>query len=143
MKAGREHRVPLIGRMIEILDIVDAVRTGTHVFPGQRRGSPLSTMALEMVLRRIKVENATVHGFRSSFRDWAAEETTFAREVAEAALAHVIGDATERAYRRGDALERRRALMEAWEEFCGSWSVDAAQATAARSRGRTMAGQQN
>lgn len=101
-------------------DIVDAVRTGIHIFPGQRRGAPLSIMALAMVLRRMKVEGVTVHGFRSSFRDWAAEETTFAREVAEAALAHVVGDATERAYRRGDALERRRALMEAWEEFCGS-----------------------
>jgi hypothetical protein len=88
---------------------------------GRRRGSsssqarrrPLSNMAMEMLLRRMKVD-VTVHGFRSSFRDWAAEETPFAREIAEAALAHVVGDATERAYRRGDALERRRELMQAW-----------------------------
>jgi integrase len=77
-------------------------------------------MAFEMLLRRMKIENATVHGFRSSFRDWAAEETHFLRELAEAALAHVVGDATERAYRRGDALERRRELMEAWAKWCRS-----------------------
>ena len=71
-----------------------------------------------MVLRRMQVKDATVHGFRSAFRDWAAEETSFPREVAEAALAHVVGDATERAYRRGDALEKRRQLMMAWEDFC-------------------------
>jgi integrase len=75
-------------------------------------------MAMEMVLRRMKVENVTVHGFRSSFRDWAGECTSFPREIAEAALAHVVGDAVERAYRRGDALERRRELMEAWGRFC-------------------------
>lgn len=75
---------------------------------------PLSTMALEMLLRRMKIENATVHGFRSSFRDWAGDATHFPRELAEAALAHVAGDATERAYRRGDALDRRRELMDAW-----------------------------
>lgn len=74
-------------------------------------------MAMEMVLRRMETP-VTVHGFRSSFRDWAGEETDFAREIAEAALAHVVGDATERAYRRGDALERRRKLMEAWGNFC-------------------------
>jgi integrase len=75
-------------------------------------------MALEMVLRRMKTENATVHGFRSSFRDWAGNETSFPREIAEQALAHVIGDKAEQAYRRGDALERRRALMEAWAFYC-------------------------
>lgn len=117
MKSGREHRVPLTDRMLAILAEVEPVRTGEHVFPGQKRGKPLSVMALEMTLRRMKVTNATVHGFRSAFRDWAAEETSFPREVAEAALAHVVGDATERAYRRGDALEKRRKLMEAWEAF--------------------------
>ncbi len=118
MKAGREHRVPLTDRMVAILDTMEAIRVGDFVFPGQKRGKPLSSMAMEMVLRRMKVENATVHGFRSAFRDWAAEETSFPREVAEAALAHVVGDATERAYRRGDALEKRRKLMEAWAAFC-------------------------
>ena len=76
-------------------------------------------MSMEMILRRMKVEDATMHGFRSSFRDWVGNETQFAREVAEAALAHVVGDAAERAYRRGDALEKRRALMQAWADHCG------------------------
>ena len=75
-------------------------------------------MAMEMVLRRMGVENATVHGFRSAFRDWAGNETHFPREVAEAALAHVIGDKAEQAYRRSDALEKRRALMDAWAQWC-------------------------
>ena len=73
---------------------------------------------MEMMLRRMKVEGVTVHGFRSAFRDWAGNETQFARELAEAALAHVIGDKAEQAYRRGDALDKRRALMEAWAGYC-------------------------
>src|SRR5262249_17050156 len=81
-------------------------------------GKPLSPMTLEMVLRRTKAGGATPHGFRSSFRDWAGNETQFPRELAETALAHVIGDLSEQAYRRSDALERRRALMEAWADFC-------------------------
>ena len=89
-----------------------------NVFPGQRPGKSLSTMALEMVMRRMKIENATVHGFRSSFRDWAGNRTNFPRELAEHALAHSVGDKTEQAYRRDDALERRRLLMEAWAAFC-------------------------
>jgi integrase len=117
MKAGREHRVPLSGRALAILDIMAAARIGDFVFPGQKKGKPLSGMAMEMMLRRMKIENATVHGFRSSFRDWAGNETNFPRELAEQALAHVIGDKAEQAYRRGDALERRRALMEEWANF--------------------------
>ena len=117
MKAGREHRVPLTNRMLKILDEMELIRSGPFIFPGQKRGRPLSGMAMEMLLRRMKIENATVHGFRSAFRDWAAEETSFPREVAEAALAHIVGDATERAYRRGDALEKRRMLMDAWADF--------------------------
>ena len=118
MKSGREHRVPLSTRAVSILKEMNAVRQGDGqpLFPG-RRGRPLSRMAMEMLLRRMEIEDATVHGFRSSFRDWAAEETPFAREIAEAALAHVVGDATERAYRRGDALERRRQLMQAWADY--------------------------
>ncbi len=121
MKAGREHRVPLSIHALSILEQMEPLRKGSDsvVFPGLR-GGPLSSMAFEMLLRRMKIENATVHGFRSSFRDWAAEETEYAREIAEAALAHVVGDATERAYRRGDALERRRGLMEAWAVWCNS-----------------------
>ena len=117
MKAGRQHRVPLTGRAIEILEIMGAARTGDFIFPGQKNGKPLSGMAMEMMLRRMKIENATVHGFRSSFRDWAGNETDFPRELAEQALAHVIGDKAEQAYRRADALERRRLLMEAWGNF--------------------------
>jgi integrase len=116
MKAGIEHRVPLTPRALEILASAEAIRTSDYVFPGQRRGRPLSGMAMEMMLRRMEVD-FTVHGFRSSFRDWAGERTAFPREVAEAALAHAVGDQTERAYRRGDALEKRRKLMEAWAEF--------------------------
>jgi len=117
MKAGREHRVPLAARALAILDMVAKVRTGEHVFPGQRPGKPLSVMALAMVLRRLKLKNVTVHGFRSAFRDWCGEATAFPRDVAEAALAHTVGDMTERAYRRGDALEKRRKLMTAWASF--------------------------
>ena len=83
-------------------------------------------MALEMVLRRMKVEDVTVHGFRSSFRDWAGECTSFPREIAEAALAHVVGDEVERAYRRGDALQKRRKLMEAWAGYLSAPKASAA-----------------
>ena len=117
MKAGCEHRVPLSSRALAILEELAQARTGEFVFAGQKAGKPLSGMAMEMVLRRMKVESATVHGFRSAFRDWCGEATSFPRELAEAALAHVAGDATERAYRRGDALEKRRGLMEAWANF--------------------------
>src|ERR1700730_18101267 len=118
MKAGREHRVPLSTRALAILEKLAEAKTSDFVFAGQRPGKPLSGMAMEMVLRRMKVEAVTVHGFRSSFRDWAGEETHFPREIAEAALAHVIGDKAERAYRRGDALEKRRGLMDAGAIFC-------------------------
>jgi integrase len=118
MKGGREHRVPLARAALTILNNLGECKTGDFIFPGQRLGQPLSNMALEMVLRRMKV-NPTVHGFRSAFRDWCGDHTHFPREIAEAALAHVVGDATERAYRRGDALEKRHGLMEAWATFCG------------------------
>ncbi|HEV7910182.1 MAG TPA: tyrosine-type recombinase/integrase [Methylocella sp.] len=118
MKGGREHRVPLSTKVLAILERLCVVRSGPFVFPGQRHGNLLSPRALEMVLHRMKIEGVTVHGFRSAFRDWCGETTSFPRELAEAALAHVSGDATERAYRRGDALEKRRKLMEAWAGFC-------------------------
>jgi integrase len=120
MKGNREHRLPLCGRSLAILWPLADAKTGELIFPGRRAGKPLSHMSLEMVLRRLKVEGATVHGFRSAFRDWAGDCTSFPREVAEAALAHVAGDATERAYRRGDALEKRRKLMEAWAQYLES-----------------------
>jgi len=117
MKAGREHRVPLTHRALAILKTVEKVRASAFIFPGQRPGKPLSVMALAMVLRRLQCEDVTVHGFRSAFRDWAGNETAFPRELAEAALAHTVGDMTERAYRRGDALEKRRLLMAGWAGF--------------------------
>lgn len=115
MKAGLEHRVPLCARAIDLLKALR--QTGHLIFPGAVRGKPLSGTALTKTLRQLGC-NTTVHGFRSSFRDWAGERTHFPREVAEAALAHVVGDETERAYRRGDALDKRRALMDAWATFC-------------------------
>lgn len=114
MKGKREHRVPLSDRAISILAGLEAIRTtASYVFPGQRRGQPLSDMAMTMCLRGLR-PGFTVHGFRSTFRDWAGDCTTIQREIIEAALAHVIGDKAEQAYRRGDALERRRELMDAW-----------------------------
>ena len=118
MKAGREHRVPLSKRAVSILKAMDKARDGDFVFPGQKSGAPLSVMALEMVLRRMKIEDATVHGFRSAFRDWSAECTSFTNEVCEAALAHVIKNKAEAAYRRGDLFDKRRKLMEAWAAYC-------------------------
>ncbi len=136
MKAGREHRVPLPERAVEILTGLAETKIGDHVFPGAKRGSPLSVMALTMVMRRTGMGNFTVHGFRSAFRDWAGERTNFPREIAEAALAHVVGDATERAYRRGDALEKRRALMAAWAAFCELNTGDIVVPLARPKRGR-------
>ena len=117
MKTGREHRVPLSDRVIRILrEAGSSVRNkDALVFPGLT-GRPMSDMTLSAVLRRMNVD-ATAHGFRSSFRDWAGDQTKFQREVIEAALAHVIGDKAEQAYRRGDALEKRRAIMIAWSRY--------------------------
>jgi integrase len=117
MKGGREHRIPLSEPAMEIIQRMHAIRSSEYVFPGSRPNKPLSIMALDMVMRRAEAD-ATVHGFRSAFRDWAGERTSFPREVAEAALAHLVGDETERAYRRGDALEKRRGLMDAWASHC-------------------------
>lgn len=116
MKAGREHRVPLGDRVLEILKPLHEARTSDLIFPGSTKTGRLSDMTLSAVLRRMNVD-ATVHGFRSAFRDWCGERTTFPREVAEAALAHRVGNEVELAYRRGDALEKRRKLMVAWERF--------------------------
>jgi len=115
MKAGKEHRIPLSKPVVKL--IMALPRTSTFVFPGAMADKPLSNMALAMLLRRIKVTKVTVHGFRSSFRDWAADVAQAPREVAESALAHLIGNDVERAYRRGDALEQRRQLMSRWTDF--------------------------
>jgi integrase len=116
MKIEREHRVAITARARETVTTMATLRAGDFVFPGQRHNRPLSTMALEILLRRLKGD-ATVHGFRSSFRDWVAEKTEVPREVAEAALAHVLENKVEAAYRRSDFFEKRRQLMSAWAEF--------------------------
>ena len=121
MKAGKEHRVPLTGRALEILEGAARLRetndAKAFVFPGGRRGRPLSNMAFKQLLVRMGETGFVPHGFRSSFRDWCGECTPFPREVAEAALAHIIGNSVEQAYRRGDALEKRRELMDTWGQF--------------------------
>jgi integrase len=120
MKGGREHRVPLSPRCIAILQEMEAMRQGDLVFPGQAGDAPLSGEAFAVVMRGLGRGGVTVHGFRSSFRDWCGEQTNFPREIAEAALAHAIESKVEAAYRRGDALAKRRRLMEAWEKFATS-----------------------
>jgi integrase len=119
MKAAKEHVVPLSDTAIAILNRVAELRNegSDLVFPGAARGKPLSDMTLLKVLRDMKI-NATVHGFRSAFRDWCAEETSVAGEIAEAALAHAIPNKVEAAYRRTDFLEKRRKLMDAWAAYC-------------------------
>lgn len=117
MKANRPHRVPLVPAMLSILKGqigLDKIL----VFPGAKEGMPLSDMAMLVLLRRMDRNDITVHGFRSTFRDWAAEKTDYQREVAEMALAHMVGDATENAYRRSDLFEKRRQLMLEWSLFC-------------------------
>ncbi|WP_366655397.1 integrase arm-type DNA-binding domain-containing protein [Fodinicurvata sp. EGI_FJ10296] len=115
MKAGKEHRVPLPPAAARIVQDMGTMfgRTG-YVFPGQRKGKPLSNMAFLMLLRRMGRGDLTAHGFRSTFRDWVAETTSYPSEIAEQALAHIVGSAVERAYRRGDVFEKRRALMADW-----------------------------
>ncbi len=120
MKAGREHRVPLPPRAIEILARAKVLGSGSaYLFPGQSGTKPLSNMVFLMSLRRMKLE-ITAHGFRSAFRDWAAEQTNFPNEVAEGALAHTVKNKVEAAYRRGDLLAKRREMMEAWAAFLGT-----------------------
>jgi integrase len=120
MKAGREHRVPLSSRALAILQEMTDPRNGenTFIFPGGKRGRPLSNMAMATVLRRMDRDDITVHGFRSTFRDWAAECANYPNEVVEMALAHAVSDKVEAAYRRGDLFEKRRQLMADWEAYC-------------------------
>ena len=121
MKAGRQHRVPLSDAALHVLSVVTPPRDSLEsswVFPGSRIGRPLSNMGMMMLLRRMKRSDLTVHGFRSTFRDWCAEGTNYPRDLAEKALAHTVGDETERSYQRGDLLQRRREVMGAWADFC-------------------------
>jgi len=116
MKSGREHRVPLSDRAARILSEIP--RADDFVFPGTRTGRPLSNMAMLELIRGMRGHGATVHGFRSTFRDWAAEQTSYPNEMCEIALAHVVSDKTEAAYRRGDMMEKRRRLMADWAAYC-------------------------
>lgn len=120
MKARVAHRVPLTKEMLAILRPLHGTRMSDFIFPGQKSRMPLSNMAFKSVMKRLAVTDATPHGFRSSFRDWCGDCTEFPREVAEAALAHKVGNAVEQAYRRSDALEKRRELMAAWSLHCCS-----------------------
>lgn len=118
MKMGREHRVPLSQAALELVGGLAAVRSGEYVLPGASAGRPLSNMAFLKLLERMGRGDLTAHGFRSTFRDWAAETTNHPRDVAEMALAHTLGNKVEEAYRRGDLFEKRRLLMEDWGRFC-------------------------
>jgi integrase len=120
MKSGREHRVPLSDAAFAILDEMQPMRQGDYVFCGGKAHRPISNMAMMMTLRRMGRGDLTVHGFRSSFRDWAAECTDFPGEVAEMALAHAVSDKVEAAYRRGDLVQKRRQLLDAWARFCAA-----------------------
>jgi integrase len=118
MKAKREHRVPLSPAALKILATLEQMRTNDFVFPGGKAGKPLSNMAMLALLKRMERSDLTAHGFRSTFRDWTAERTSYPREVAEAALAHTVGDKVEAAYRRGDLFEKRGRLMNEWAKHC-------------------------
>jgi integrase len=122
MKAHRDHRVPLSARALAILRDMQATRSGDNafVFPGPKPGRPLSNVAFLRLLRRMGLNNLTVHGFRATFKTWASERTSFQNEIVEAALSHVIGGKVEQAYRRGDMFEKRRRLMQHWATFCAA-----------------------
>jgi integrase len=120
MKAATDHRVPLSARALTILRMMEAHRCGDLVFPGARRGRPMVPRTLQQLLPA----GMTVHGLRSSFRDWAAEWTSFPREVIEQALAHIVGSAVERAYKRSDVLEKRRTLLELWAQHCAGSAIE-------------------
>jgi integrase len=118
MKSGREHRVPLTKEAGAVLGALEQHRQSDYVFPGWKVKKPLTGAACLELLKDMGHGDLTTHGFRSTFRDWAAEQTAFPREIAEAALAHTLRDKVEAAYQRGDLLERRRKLMEAWAAYC-------------------------
>ena len=120
IKAGKEHRVPLSPPAIVIIKQLARTKESEFVFPGGKKGKALSTNALLALLKRMKRDDLTGHGFRSTFRDWAAESTNYPRDVAEMALAHTIGDKVEAAYRRGDLMEKRKRMMDEWAKFCST-----------------------
>jgi integrase len=140
MKAKREHRVPLSAAALAIFNRLHELKTSAYVFPSpsntEARNKPLSNMAMLTLLMRMKRRDITPHGFRSTFRDWCAEQTSYPRELAEAALAHVLENKTEAAYQRGDLLEKRARLMESWAEYCNSAPQVSAKVTPIGGRSR-------
>jgi integrase len=124
MKSGREHRVPLSDAAMGIIEQMAALRQSDLVFPGAKQNRLLSHMTMLNTLGRMRRTDITAHGFRSTFRDWAAECTGFPAEVAEMALAHVVSDRVEAAYRRGDLFQKRHQLAEAWARYCDGQSAD-------------------
>lgn len=123
MKAKREHRVALSERAVEILGEMKRGKTSELIFPSTKLNRPMSNMVFLQLLKRMGRDDLTVHGFRSTFRDWCAEQTNFPAEVAEMALAHVVSDKVEAAYRRGDLLEKRFVLSQQWANYCMTGSV--------------------
>ena len=116
MKGNEEHQVPLTDDMLAIIEPLKAMAS-QYIFEGQKRHKPLSNMAMLMLLRRMNISDATVHGFRSTFRDWVSEVTNIPWEVAEMSLSHKVGSNVERAYARSKLLDKRRLLMEQWSDF--------------------------
>lgn len=133
MKAKKEHRVPLSARALEIIGAQG--EPGDFVFAGRRAGQPLSNMALMMTLRRMGRTDLTAHGFRSTFRDWAAEQTAYPHEVAEMALAHTVGNKVEAAYRRGDLYQKRVGIMRDWAKRCDQADATAGSVSPIRRKG--------
>jgi integrase len=134
MKAAKEHRVPLSDGALAILEGMAEIRQNEFVFAGDRSGRPISNMAMLMLLRRMGRGDLTVHGFRSTFSDWCAEQTNTPSEVREMALAHAVSDKVEAAYRRGDLFEKRRELAEAWARFCSASPIGPAAVVPLRKR---------
>ncbi len=139
MKMNREHRVPLSKAAVTLLKATP--RMGELIFPGAKEGKPLSDRSLTSVLRRMERRDITVHGFRSTFRDWCAESVAnaFPREVCEHALAHSLPDKVEAAYRRGDLLEKRILLMQAWAKYCAQPAAETSAATVTPIRSKRAA----
>ena len=135
MKAGKSHKVPLSDRAVEILKALPRVKGNPHVFVGAREGAPLSNMAMLELMKHLR-SSYVPHGFRSTFRDWAAEQTNYPNHVVEKALAHTVADKVEAAYRRGDLFEHRRRLMIKWAEYCSKKPVESG--TVVRWWGRDM-----
>lgn len=140
IKAGREHRVPLSPEAVSLFESLGGIRNEGHVFAGRKQDRPLSNMAMLVLLRRMNRADITVHGFRSSFRDWCAEQTAYPREVAEAALAHAVGDKVEAAYRRSDLFDKRRQMMDQWARYCTTPSAKPEGKVVPMRKGSTKAG---